>query len=237
MIAASEAVTQSLAMSRKIGKMSLEQWSEDQPNPGALKKLQARDQEDVLHNPVLKRTIHCVSLALGTIISLGGYGVLQERIMSIPYGANLFKASAFLVMCNRLAACVFSIGMAQWKAESLALGAPLWKYCLVSLGNVSATMCQYEALKWVSFPVQTLGKSFKMLPVMAWGIVISQKSYKMVDCLSSLGVTAGVVFFLMTGNISAKTAAKTDSVYGLILMLVFSRSRQFHFDIPGETIC
>ena len=37
----------------------------------------------------------------------------------------------------------------------------MWKYLLVSMANVYATTCQYEALKYVSFTVQILGKSFK----------------------------------------------------------------------------
>merc|ERR1712039_906820 len=64
------------------------------------------------------------------------------------------------------------------KRESLRNSAPLWKYLAISLSNVGATWCQYEALKFVAFPVQMLGKSFKMMPVMIWGIVISQKRYK-----------------------------------------------------------
>ena len=31
--------------------------------------------------------------------------------------------------------------------------------------------------KYVSFAVQMLGKSFKMMPVMIWGMIISGKSY------------------------------------------------------------
>ena len=34
--------------------------------------------------------------------------------------------------------------------------APIYTYMAVSLSNVIATTCQYEALKYVSFPVQTL---------------------------------------------------------------------------------
>ena len=37
----------------------------------------------------------------------------------------------------------------------------------------AATTCQYEALKYVSFPVQTLGKCAKMIPVMIWGYAIN----------------------------------------------------------------
>lgn len=42
--------------------------------------------------------------------------------------------------------------------ENRKPGAPLLAYGSISLSNVVATFCQYEALKYVSFPVQTLAK-------------------------------------------------------------------------------
>ena len=53
------------------------------------------------------------------------------------------------------------------------------QYAAVSLSNVAATTCQYDALKYVSFPVQTLGKCAKMIPVMIWGRLIMQKRYSL----------------------------------------------------------
>ncbi len=55
--------------------------------------------------------------------------------------------------------------------------APSYKYAVVSLSNVLATTCQYEALKYVTFPLQTLGKCAKMIPVMAWGSIMLQKRW------------------------------------------------------------
>jgi adenosine 3'-phospho 5'-phosphosulfate transporter B2 len=156
----------------------------------------------------------------GIIGCLLVYGLLQERIMSEPYGEDLFKVSVFLVMCNRLVAVVFAMGMLFAKAEEIRNQAPLWKYCAISLSNVGATWCQYEALKYVAFPVQMLGKSFKMMPVMIWGIVISQKRYGFTDWAVAAAVTGGVTEFLMTGNIKAKHSSGT-SAHGLILLLVF----------------
>merc|ERR1719181_2210286 len=107
------------------------------------------------------------------------------------------------------------------KGEEMGNKAPIWKYLIISLSNVAATTCQYECLKYVSFPVQMLGKSFKMMPVMMWGIIISQKKYRAIDWLIALGVTWGVTQFLLTGTISAKYANKGTSVYGLLLLLAF----------------
>ncbi len=59
-------------------------------------------------------------------------------------------------------------GRLQATKEELRPVAPPYAYAAISLSNVVATFCQYEALKHVSFPVQTLGKCAKMIPVMIW---------------------------------------------------------------------
>jgi len=165
--------------------------------------------------------LRCAGCGLGIIIMLGFYGVIQERVMSVPYGGELFKASIFLVLCNRIVAMIFASSMVAVNQESVVNKAPLWKYFAISLSNVAATTCQYEALKWVSFPVQMLGKSFKMMPVMIWGIIISQKKYSLTDWLVAFCVTAGVTEFLMTGSIAAPASQASDSIYGLGLLVGF----------------
>eukprot|EP00931_Biecheleriopsis_adriatica_P011893 TRINITY_DN11298_c0_g2_i1.p1 TRINITY_DN11298_c0_g2~~TRINITY_DN11298_c0_g2_i1.p1 ORF type:complete len:381 (-),score=68.74 TRINITY_DN11298_c0_g2_i1:39-1181(-) len=173
----------------------------------------------------LGAAFRCICYSSGIIISLGLYGVLQERIMSEPYGEGpaeeFFRTSVFLVVCNRLAAILYAVIMVGVKGESYRHSVPLWKYLAVSMSNVMATWCQYEALKYVSFPVQMLGKSFKMMPVMVWGILISGQTYKLKDWLIAAGVTGGVTGFLLTGDIKSKHADQGSSVYGLLLLLAF----------------
>merc|ERR1711862_311819 len=118
-------------------------------------------------------------------------------------------------------AILYASVMVAMKGEEYGNKAPLWKYLAISFSNVAATTCQYEALKYVSFPVQMLGKSFKMMPVMLWSIVISGKKYQLIDWAIAGGVTWGVTQFLLTGQISAKHAGKGSSVYGLLLLLCF----------------
>merc|ERR1719245_1815336 len=142
--------------------------------------------------------------------------------MSMPYGEPpvKFTDSVFLVFCNRAVAVIFAFCMVAGKGESFANSAPLWKYLAISFSNVYASTCQYEALKYVSFPVQMLGKSFKMMPVMVWGMIVSGKRYGATDWLIAAAVTGGVTEFLLTGSIAAKHQHGT-SVHGLILLLVF----------------
>lgn len=87
---------------------------------------------------------------------------------------------------------------ASGKMNEIYPVAPWYTYLLVSCSNVIATTCQYEALKYVSFPVQTLGKCAKMMPVMIWGIFILRKRY-------SLKVRGGAALFhLSTSEMTLK---------------------------------
>merc|ERR1719389_665504 len=131
-----------------------------------------------------------------------------------------FTDSVFLVFMNRSVAVVFALVMIAIKGESYSNSAPLWKYLAISFSNVYASTCQYEALKYVSFPVQMLGKSFKMMPVMVWGMAVSGKRFGLSDWLIAFAVTGGVVEFLMTGPISSHDDAGNSS-YGLMLLAGF----------------
>jgi adenosine 3'-phospho 5'-phosphosulfate transporter B2 len=149
-----------------------------------------------------------------------GYGILQERIMSEPYGDEMFHLSIFLVFINRVAAVIFAYFMIVAQHEPYSNAAPVWKYCAISISNVAASWCQYEALRYVSFPVQMLGKSFKMMPVMCWGMIISQKRYTVTEWAIACCVTGGVTEFLLTGSIAPSHPHGT-SVHGIILLIIF----------------
>ncbi|KAG6789279.1 hypothetical protein POTOM_005370 [Populus tomentosa] len=104
----------------------------------------------------------------GIMTTLVIYGLLQEKIMRVPYGSNkeFFKYSLFLVFCNRITTSAVSAAALVASKKALNPVAPVYKYCLISVSNILTTTCQYEALKYVSFPVQTLAKCAKMIPVM-----------------------------------------------------------------------
>eukprot|EP00437_Effrenium_voratum_P007674 CAMPEP_0181426562 /NCGR_PEP_ID=MMETSP1110-20121109/15726_1 /TAXON_ID=174948 /ORGANISM="Symbiodinium sp., Strain CCMP421" /LENGTH=344 /DNA_ID=CAMNT_0023549759 /DNA_START=78 /DNA_END=1112 /DNA_ORIENTATION=- len=159
----------------------------------------------------------CAFYGAGIIGTLVLYGILQEGIMTVSYDGSLFTYSVFLVLCNRLAAVLFAASMAFVKGERMQNEAPIWKYLIVSLSNVYASSCQYEALKYVSFAVQMLGKSFKMMPVMIWGIIISGKTYGMRDWSVALAVTLGCTEFLMTGPMHSKVSS-ANSFKGFLLL-------------------
>ncbi|KAA8491969.1 Adenosine 3'-phospho 5'-phosphosulfate transporter 1 [Porphyridium purpureum] len=124
-----------------------------------------------------------------------------------------------------------------------------FKYFLVSASNIVATNCQYEALKYVSFPTQTLFKCGKMIPVMLLSTYLSRKSYRMLDYCVALIVGLGCFSFAMTGNIASKksvalhAATASSTWFGIILMLVYlladsltSTMQEHLFQDEGETL-
>ncbi|KAF3679202.1 putative glutelin type-A 2-like [Capsicum annuum] len=100
--------------------------------------------------------------------------------MRVPYWANkeYFIYSLFIVFCNRITTFAVSTGVLLASKKALDPVALLHKYCIVSVSNILTTTYQYEVLKYISFPVQTLAKYAKMIPVMIWGTIMMQNKYK-----------------------------------------------------------
>ncbi|XWS53180.1 hypothetical protein CRYUN_Cryun11dG0135700 [Craigia yunnanensis] len=160
----------------------------------------------------------------GIMITLVIYGILQEKIMRVSYGVNneYFKYSLFLVFCNRITTSAVSAGFLLASKKALDPVAPVYKYCLISVSNILTTTCQYEALKYVSFPVQTLAKCAKMIPVMIWGTFIMQKTYKGFDYLVAFLVTLGCSIFILFPagtDISPYSTGRENTVWGVSLMV------------------
>ena len=167
------------------------------------------------------KVLGCVTGVVGSLLI---YGILQERIMTRPYGvgenAERFTFSVFLVMNNRCVSMIVAAVVLALKKGLVSPVAPIYSYGAVSASNVVATTCQYEALKYVSFPVQTLGKCAKMIPVMIWGYAINGKTYKVADYLIACGVMTGCTLFAMYGETTSSSAeGPSTGVYGIALML------------------
>lgn len=167
------------------------------------------------------------------VFSVGGimstlviYGVLQEKIMRVPYNngevKEYFTFSLFLVFCNRITTSAVSMVALLASKKTVDPVAPVYKYCLVSVSNILTTTCQYEALKYVSFPVQTLAKCAKMMPVMIWSTIIMQKKYKAFDYFFAFLVMLGCALFILypaAGDINPYNRGRESTLWGVSLMI------------------
>ena len=155
------------------------------------------------------------------------WGVLQEQIMTQKYDELSedgtlhqvnFEDSQFLVFANRVLALVVS-GVYICIAEQPYHTAPFYKYSYSSFSNVMSSWCQYEALKFVSFPTQVLCKASKMIPVMIMGKVISGKSYPYSEYFVAVLLSFGTSLFLLSHNADHAHHDQPTTVVGLVILL------------------
>lgn len=133
--------------------------------------------------------------------------------MTRPFDGAYFNHSLFLVLCNRLATIIVAAVTLTLRegARAARPAAPLSSYAAVSLTNVAATSCQYEALKYVSFGAQTLAKCLKPVPVMAWGALWLRRSYGRADVGVALAVMTGCWLFMDGGSVAHRAVAGKET--------------------------
>lgn len=126
-----------------------------------------------------------------------------------------FHDSQFLVFINRVIAFVLAIFAIIYHSrpsriskvratnrishtpEVIKPQAPLYEFVYCSLSNILSSWCQYEALKYVSFPTQVLSKSCKIIPVMLLSKIMLRKRYQYIDYLCALVLSMGMFVFLV----------------------------------------
>lgn len=134
------------------------------------------DQETTSRAKVIQRLLFC-SLMLN--ITFVTWGALQERMLTRRYPrhtGDYFTYSYALVFTNRFWTLVMS-GILLWYLKPrLSRSTVVYEFSFPSISNMLSSWCQYEALKYVSFPATTLFKSFKLAPVMLMGKLLGNKS-------------------------------------------------------------
>eukprot|EP00924_Labyrinthula_sp_SR-Ha-C_P005435 snap_masked-scaffold_1-processed-gene-31.20-mRNA-1 protein AED:0.09 eAED:0.09 QI:0/-1/0/1/-1/1/1/0/390 len=155
----------------------------------------------------------CVVGLLGSFLA---WGLLQERIMTTEYKPGRFKSANFNVFCSRSFGLVLAALVVRYTKQP-TMKAPFYKYSFTSFSNVMSSYCQLEALKFLSFPVQVLGKSSKMIPVMLMGKIISKKEYPLYEYLVAIMILVGVGVFMISEKESS--GEKSTSAAGIILLV------------------
>ncbi len=180
---------------------------------------------------VKTRAIQLIGCFVGLQGSYITWGLVQERIVTKPYGtgedAAFFPSSTFLVFGNRLLALALAAAIVYWPSaanprSARSLKAPLLQYAPSSLSNILSSWAQYEALKYVSFPTQVLSKSSKIIPVMLVGRLLHRKSYPWSEYIEAACITLGVtVFSLNEKKPKAGHEGGSDSILGYLLLALY----------------
>lgn len=136
----------------------------------------------------------------------------------------MFSNRAFAIMVAMIA-CYIRHGTVQSNATWLAFSPP-------ALSNTISSWAQYESLSYVSFPLQNLFKSTKLIPVMIMGRLLNNTVYTITEILEAVIISAGVLIFSMskgsqTHNISGGVSVYDSSVHGILLLAVYIISDSF----------
>lgn len=152
---------------------------------------------------------------------------MQELIMTtifepttnVPDGK--FPSAAFCVFSNRFLAVI--VGAIACKIKHGACfannTAPLLSFAPCAMSNTLSSWSQYASLKYVAFPVQTVFKSSKIIPVMIMGKVIKGTSYPFGQYVEAFLITVGVAIFSLFSKTSDSDT--NTQIIGLIFMLMY----------------
>ena len=163
------------------------------------------------------------------------YGVLKAADDTIVDAGEKFQNSQFLVFVNRVLALVVAYLYIKYSKQPRTT-VPTYKYSFCSLSNVMSSWFQYEALKYVTFPTQVLGKACKVIPVMLMGKLVSGNKYSLFEWFTAGLLSVGVSFFLFgTPNEgSSSSGADSTSLSGLILMVGYMSFDSFTSNWQGQ---
>ncbi|VDK46773.1 unnamed protein product [Anisakis simplex] len=170
--------------------------------------------------------IYFISLQI-TLITMGFF---QEGIMTKGYTlrssssqVHKFSDTQFLVFLNRISALILSASYLLFhrKREPVHVP-PLYKHSFTSISNTLSSWCQYEALKYVSFPTQTVCKASKILPTMLLGFLVRGERYSKAACVSAVFISLGASLFFLSNQ--THTSKHTEdggisAVSGMCLMI------------------
>ena len=150
--------------------------------------------------PGAKQLLFCF---IGLQASYLTWGYVQEKVMTKEYSTGRFPSATFCVFSNRVLAVTVAWAVTMYKhGGKLNIPAPLWVFAPCALSNTLSSFGQYQALHYVSFPLQTIAKSTKVIPVMIMGKVLNKKTYPCVDYIEAVLICLGVSLFSLA-NVSA----------------------------------
>ena len=155
------------------------------------------------------------------------WGYMQELIMTTVFNPTdsapdgRFPSAAFCVFSNRFLAIIVAIIAVKLKHGAVLANntAPLIAFTPCALSNTGSSWSQYASLRYVSFPVQTVFKSSKIIPVMIMGKILKGASYPWTQYIEASLITLGVAIFSVMSK-SSDSDTSTE-LLGLLYMLAY----------------
>jgi len=155
------------------------------------------------------------------------WGYLQEKVMTVEYRTGRFPSATFCVFSNRILAITMAAAAMLHKHRRIRTMAPLMVFAPCSLSNSLSSYAQYQSLRYVSFPLQTLSKSTKVIPVMLIGKLLNKRSYSVAEYLEAMAISLGVSMFSFCERAGVHRSSVETHLLGGLTLAVYLLSDSF----------
>ena len=161
----------------------------------------------------------------GLQVSYLTWGMMQEMIMTTKFEptadvpSGYFPSASFCVLANRVVAILVAFTVCMYKYGTVHCGVPVLHFLPSAISNTVSSTAQYKALNYVSFPLQNLFKSTKVIPVMLMGRVLRGVTYSLIEYVEAIIIAAGVVTFSMAKG--GHGGSERNSIFGVLLLLTY----------------
>ncbi|SPR00785.1 unnamed protein product (mitochondrion) [Plasmodiophora brassicae] len=170
--------------------------------------------------------LHLAGCTAGIYLCFLSFGWVQEKLYKTRHGADgaLFTYTVFLVfcqcVCNTVTALVCRVVLGGASPVEGRSRVPAKQYAMVAAAYIGAMLCSNQALRYVNYPTQVLGKSCKMIPVMLMGICINGKRYKKQEYVQVALITLGISVFMGFQQSSGSKHESVQRLEGVALLLL-----------------
>merc|ERR1712232_478186 len=130
-------------------------------------------------------------------------GILKEMLVTQDH-----INSSLLVLSARGMSVVCSAGYLLFSERRVSFGAPVTSMFWFAATNEASTWAGYEMLKYVSFPLQVMAKSCKMLPTMVMGRIVAGTQHTYLQYAQALGALVCVAIMHVASEEPAGTGKK-----------------------------
>jgi len=149
------------------------------------------------------------------------WGYVQEKVMTKEYSTGKFPSATFCVFSNRVLAIIVALVATVYQHGKVTVPAPMTAFAPCSISNSLSSWGQYQALHYVSFPLQTLSKSTKMIPVMLMGKLLNKKTYEWSEYGDAVAISAGVTLFSFSESGKSGKEETATAFLGVCMLGVY----------------
>jgi adenosine 3'-phospho 5'-phosphosulfate transporter B2 len=158
--------------------------------------------------------------ALAIHVLYGTYAITQEYLATHTFNGKLFRYPLFLVAISHTCAMLFAI--CALTAQGLPKLVPEMKFTsLPACADFIATWMQHGALYNLLFPVQTLMKTVKVVPVMLIGRMLRNRTYSTLDYIEGAMLTGLVSYFVVSVQQDSSAFSNHEIMIGVIMMIIY----------------